>query len=170
VRQDNAILLGFTGAIALAALLPFLARTGEPRVDGRLLSEWLALQSSPAAHYSSEDQAHQALKQMGTNALPFLIRWIKAEPTPWCLKLARFVRYQNPRWATWLEYSPHQIRADLATYALCDLGDQALPAISDLTRMASNSAMPCTARRASDVLSALQKNSVPGSPSGSEAP
>src|SRR5436305_767360 len=65
--------------VALAAVLLW-PRASEPVYQGRTLSEW-----GDAKIFGSigEGIVANAISQMGTNALPFLLRWIEYEPPRW---------------------------------------------------------------------------------------
>src|SRR5262245_21189458 len=64
--------------IALALLL-ISRRTSEPIYNGRSLSDWLARYGAGP----DSDEAEDAIRAIGTNALPFLIEWIQHDPPAW---------------------------------------------------------------------------------------
>ncbi len=65
-------------AIALIALLAVTFWPGEkePEYQGKKLSEWVEL----ASNTQEEQKAQSAVRQIGTNALPWLLKWTKHEP------------------------------------------------------------------------------------------
>ena len=72
------------GVIALVWL-----RESEPSFQGTKLSEWvLSYQPGPGAPFS--EGARVAIGHIGTNALPFLLRWIQYEPRAWRKVWERF--------------------------------------------------------------------------------
>lgn len=58
----------------------------EPSYQGRTLSRWLADIDAHSSHPDRESpkylQASNAVAQIGTNGLPFLMEWIQYEPSP----------------------------------------------------------------------------------------
>src|SRR5437016_5420191 len=74
-------------------------REREPEYNGKSLTEWLLLyerspgaESDPRSYYdpAALQAAEHAVRQIGTNALPWLLKWIQCEPssTGWRDKLA----------------------------------------------------------------------------------
>jgi uncharacterized lipoprotein NlpE involved in copper resistance len=56
-------------------------RAKEPSANGRVLSEWVVQVATTDPDSSANRQAEGAIQQIGTNALPFLIKWIsEAQP------------------------------------------------------------------------------------------
>jgi len=66
--------LALLGAIAVTAFVVPLFRSNEPVYQGRRLSAWLRVVAS--VNEVEADQATEAVKEMGTNALPTLIRML----------------------------------------------------------------------------------------------
>src|SRR6266403_1342951 len=84
-------LLIFLLAGAGAAILVFLAwpRQREPEYEGRTLSEW-ALSRSAFYPYRPVvlggpvgPEAVEAFSHIGTNGLPWALKWIQYQPPPW---------------------------------------------------------------------------------------
>jgi hypothetical protein len=83
------LILGILALGILAALIFTLTRRNtdqpEPLADGKPLSYWLEecrrnpFDSTPA---NTEGQAAQAVRKIGTNAIPALLRWIEYEARP----------------------------------------------------------------------------------------
>jgi hypothetical protein len=73
------------GVLVLAGVLVALSkREREPEYGGKRLSEWvLALPPSPTGGTDAE----LALRSIGTNAVPFLLKWIDYEPAAWRIKV-----------------------------------------------------------------------------------
>jgi hypothetical protein len=72
-----------------AVLILTLWREREPRYQERSLTQWAALLN----HIDSRDefqlgqQAEDAIRHIGTNAMPFLLRWIQYKEQPWRTRL-----------------------------------------------------------------------------------
>lgn len=78
-------------AITLAIVLRISNREPEPSYNGRTLSEWLKDYRRPEANGGLPSEAELAVRSIGTNALPSLLKWIRYELPPWreqLLKLA----------------------------------------------------------------------------------
>jgi len=72
---------GVAGLIVAGAL-----REREPEYGGKRLSEWVrALPLDSSRTGSSE--AEVAVRQIGTNAFPYLLKWVDYEPAAWKLKV-----------------------------------------------------------------------------------
>jgi HEAT repeat protein len=75
-----------------------------------------------------ERPLREALQHIGTNALPWLLRWAQYEPSQFQRKLARLGRF---------DYKA-VVRAEVAWACFGILGPKADPAIPDLARLANN--------------------------------
>src|SRR6266446_7972195 len=91
-------LLIFLLAGAGAAVVVFLAwpRQREPEYHGRTLSEWAFLVTGPYPYHDGafpkKPAAEEAIRHIGTNALPWLLTWIQydhpeREPPAWMQRL-----------------------------------------------------------------------------------
>jgi HEAT repeat protein len=103
----------------------------EPAIRGRTLSEWLI-----AAKNGGEAErmiAKQAIKEFGTNALPFLIREMQTKPSlqerlePW------WVRTMPPQ--LWFDCTHAEDRRDQAVLAFSILETNAASALPQLRRL-----------------------------------
>lgn len=112
----------------------------EPSYQGRPLSYWLTLKNNDDDD-AVRDEPHfdEAIRQMGTNCLPFLLRWIAYEPPAWKSKLIDFFVLRGPRWI------PESLQEDRAgrlaegaVDAFLALGLSASPAIPELARLAKD--------------------------------
>lgn len=77
-RRRKIITLLASGVFFVVAVF-FLRREREPSYQGRSLTEWMTVyevSSSPA----ESDEATHAIRQIGTNAIPHLLKWIQYEP------------------------------------------------------------------------------------------
>lgn len=137
-RKKLWILLGC--AIA-AVLILMLWREREPQYNGKSLSQWTALLTSTDNRDGLElaHKAEEAVRQIGTNGLPFLVRWIQYQERPWrsrlgslCYKLPEKVAGPMSRLVT----GRAREQAADAFNALYILGPDAKAAIPVLTNMA----------------------------------
>lgn len=74
-RRWKILLLAACGLIAVVAVCFFCLRENEPSYNGRTLSEWLERAPGDRA-------AILAVRQIGTNAVPLLLKWGTKENTP----------------------------------------------------------------------------------------
>jgi len=108
----------------------------EPRYQGKLASAWFTEMSQPFPQ-----PAEAAFKAMGTNALPFLIRTIKKEPSSIALRFLSFAnRHDFLQWVTrWL---PNEVRIHnnrgIAINLIGRLGPDAALALPALKTMAKS--------------------------------
>jgi HEAT repeat protein len=154
-RARVVLLAGFIlFAIAVVMSLP---KEIEPFHEERSLSEWLLLYQSSNP---GKEEVESAVRQIGTNALPFLLKWITYDPPGW----------RRP-FNTALARMPTGIirrfrDTDLQkAYAARDgfriLGSQASPAIPDLTRIMHDRSGRMSGRLAIQALGGIGENGLP---------
>jgi len=145
---------------------------GEPRYNGKTLSEWFDATVKAPDFGLRQKQWEGAVKHMGTNAVPTLVGWLADEPT---FGWHRFFKIQNAlpgslrrsRITLWLgnkaeaNEMKQQFRAAAAESALIGLRKDAKSAIPALLRMFHNQ-RSSSAFRAVNVLAVLGKESFPG--------
>jgi len=131
----------------------------EPRYDGRSLSFWIAQLNRPANQ--------QALTQIGTNALPWLIQWLDEEPT----ELDSLLWSAAQRLPKALRPNPWRFgsRRDVAVEALGYLDTNAIPAIPALIRTFDWKWSGGSPPRCSEALSEIGPASIPALMSAFEA-
>jgi len=132
------LILAVAGLVGLIVAGAWRPRNGtEPEYAGRRLSQWvmeLPADTSP----TGQSVAEVAIRNIGTNALPYLLKWISYEPAPWRLKL-----YE--RIGRFLKVGPNTLFQDKkmllaagAAQGFLALGRDAEPAITELGRLARN--------------------------------
>jgi len=137
--------LGLVAVLALAAIGALLcaSRTKEPSFQGRTLGDWLA--DIANTEDSEPETARNAVRQIGTNAIPHLLGMMRAEDSKLketfitLLDKAHINRIRIPN------ASDKHSRAFLGFWAL---GPQASSAIPELKALASNPKFVSTAARA----------------------
>ncbi len=134
-------------AVACAALLWALLQRGdrEPTYEGRTLSQWLT--TAIDLRYSDSDsgrakalQATNAVHHIGTNGLPWLVKWLDCKIPKWRDKLFDRVprqAYAQPRLARPL-LGPDGTRLLLSLTGFDILREEAAPALPALTTLAGN--------------------------------
>jgi hypothetical protein len=153
VKRWRLFIIIFGSLAAVILVLLVWPREREPQYNGVTLGNWLA-------RYGGTNQADSvvavdAIRHIGTNALPFLIRWIQYEPG-WKDSLGRKILgwpvIGNRRDVQKLIWNMTKYRANNAVDGFKILGSQANPALPELQRMADNPKAPYTALRATECL------------------
>src|SRR5438270_2999423 len=107
----------------------------EPEYGDKRLSAWVK-ELPENASYTGKSQAEEAIRRMGTNAIPHLLKWIRWEPSGLMLKLRppanQILRKFNPAWKLSEE---KYLRADGAIRAFMTLGPEAKVAIGELSAL-----------------------------------
>src|SRR5947208_5523038 len=71
---------------ALIAMLAFPTER-EPAYGGKKLREWLNLYVQSPDRFTDGQEAAEAVRHIGTNALPWLLKWTNYEPPGWKMML-----------------------------------------------------------------------------------
>lgn len=92
VKRRRGILLAVVGAGLLAVLIAVLwPGEKEPEYQGKKLRDWLWTYMNHTKTDPAAQEATNAIHHIGTNALPFLVRWTDYKPSPWRQKWATIV-------------------------------------------------------------------------------
>jgi hypothetical protein len=111
-----------------------LTRPREPSYDGRRLSQWLAIAAERAGVAESGEEA-KAIRAIGTNAIPYLLKWMEYKRPWWRVELEHLQVVRNyPVPASILEDTKDDL-ADSAWLGFQILGREAETAIPELTRI-----------------------------------
>ena len=139
------------GSLVIGAVW-FTMSEHQPSYQGRPLAYWLCLKNNDDDE-AVRDLPHseEAIRQMGTKCLPYLLCWIAYEPPTWKTKL--FNVSSRLRWIPeGLQDDHAEQLAQGAVDALLILGHRASPAIPQLARLAKDSSRGMSAHRAAFVL------------------
>ena len=139
------------GLIVLCASVAAAAEQ-EPSYKGRLLSQWLE-DVIPSEVGSPQRPPSEAIRAMGTNAVPTLLKWISYERS--APQQPSQTEEAAPR-----HLSPEE-RADRTRDAFWALGAVARPAIPELTRLARTSSDPWRAERCAISLAFIGPEAIP---------
>src|SRR5262249_38978720 len=116
--------------VALALLLRGSER--EPQYQGRALSDWLLRRTWKDFSLSVEQD--EAVRSMGTNALPYLVKWMKYVSQAWRVQLVNIApRVVKRVW--FLRRDKQNERAMLSLECLQMLGPRVSPALPELARL-----------------------------------
>jgi hypothetical protein len=131
--------IGLLAGCCLAALLAVLALTGErePQYQGKTLTEWLVVERTAA---KGSQPAEMAIHEIGTNALPWLLRWLRNDDSGLTTKIYCFMARLPAPWRIKpIEQALNPYRADRPAYMAMTgfriLGPKAGPAIPQLQRL-----------------------------------
>jgi HEAT repeat protein len=111
-------------------------------------------------NFEERQQAEEAIRHIGTNAIPSLLRWISYDPSPeWdkvLLSLQKLPRALRPRFPE--SRRRLALETEIGFYLL---GAQAAPAIPELTRLADTSSAELRAYLCSRALSHIGPDALP---------
>jgi hypothetical protein len=136
VRKTHRILLITLFIIVLAfnAWL-ILSQPGEPVYQGKSLSDWCEQYAANSFHSSDQElqrQAKAAIQTIGTNAIPTLLRMLKAKDSKFKLKLIQLSQKQHVINIKWKTVAMRHFEAECG---LSSLGTQAIPAVPALVEI-----------------------------------
>ena len=121
--------------LALAGVIAWRAwqrREPEPVYKGKPLSSWLIALRTSAFSSEAQEQAKAAVQQAGTNAIPTLLRMLRAKDSSFKLKLLALLKRQH---IIRINYSPAadwNWVAEFGFYALGTNGQSAEPSLLEI--------------------------------------
>src|SRR6516164_3384536 len=85
MRKYRKVLIVTGCAVLAMTVAVLLGRDREPYYRGRSLSKWLDVycENVMTQHAPESTEARQAIQAIGTNAVPFMLKWIRQEPPSW---------------------------------------------------------------------------------------
>ena len=145
-RQRKILLIAVSSGCALVAFTIWMAlpRNNGPRVHGRSLYSWLQnFRNAEGIDSPRPSEATAAVQELGTNAIPYLLQWLKYQDPRWAdnirVTVASGVRHVSPALSEKILGesfgSVPSRRAWIAIYGFRILGSQAKPAVPELERM-----------------------------------
>jgi HEAT repeat protein len=159
-RRIFLLLIGVAAVVLVVVLVASLTREQEPKYKGKKLSEWIMDQQefvpSPEGPLIKSglgitEDARDAVRQIGTNAIPYLLKWVQYEQSPTRARVYRVLNpilYRvKPAWQLH-DYADHN-RADGAASAFVFLGEKAATAVPTLAALMKDRRAPQAADRAS---------------------
>ena len=152
------LILACCSALAIAVTVTLLLWPHEPSYQGRPLSYWVRLLSIRSRFQPGRDEAETALRLAGTNAVPFLVKWVKGEEGPISRAVGTFLWNVNKPW--YYSYASDSRTAGAAE-ALRLLGPEAKGAIPELTRLMNDWSHDSLAQRAATILPYLGPEALP---------
>jgi len=112
-----------------AGLVLYLRAPDEPRYDGKPLGYWLKAYNPLHATETSRQQADKAVAEVGTNAIPTLLKMLQARDSPLKLKLAAAAQWLH---LTNRDFQDAERKQECAAAAFAALGGRARGAVPAL--------------------------------------
>ena len=148
-RRRIVIVAAIAFSMVLAVVFWPREREREPEYQGKKLGYWVEVHDrflrGPVHGYlqglqttgDGDERAREAIRQMGTNGLPYFVRCISYEPPRWKAWATRCSTnlpsaVENSRLCRWVTDDPNRLRASRAAFGLVVLEEQALLAIPEL--------------------------------------
>jgi HEAT repeat protein len=161
LKHQRLYLLLLCAAVALVMIVS-LSRNHEPSYDGQSLSHWLVALTDNSPEGNPE-RAEEAIRQIGTNAIPLLVRYASYTPPPWqstaVAAISTFGKWLGRAWYD--PWNTSQVRGEGALMALGILGPSAASAIPELTRLMNSPNDFDRAKNATFALGHLGGESLP---------
>ena len=131
----------------------------EPSVNGRRLSEWVHDLGQGVSTEEKRQLASKSIKSLGTNSIPYLVKWISYDSPTWLYYLNRACNgITYPLFNKTVGWGGTQTTlAHGATKAFWCLGSDAELAVGDLTKLLHSP----NADRAAEALSVVGKKGLP---------
>jgi len=157
------LILAVMGVVLAGLLVAVFSREREPVYGGKRLSEWV--EAEWLDRMVPIEAATNAIRHIGCQGVPFLLRWIKYESPAWKQKLIAAVNQITSRVNSSWKLSDEKAicRGDDAMMALIALGPEAADAIPALARLAKDGRAKVGRRRAANVLRGLVDSEGPPS-------
>jgi hypothetical protein len=173
VQRRSIIAVLVAVGLVTSIVVCIFASPREPRYKEVGLSTWVDqyYTSSLGGYHVSNWRAPgpwpvaNAIKAIGTNALPHLIKWMQYRPSRFAL-LARALLAKSPQWVQTNPFvypivtAKAQIRAEAAAACFQFLGSDAAVAIPDLLKLVNDPMRPAVSMRAVAALSYSGKDGM----------
>src|SRR3954468_23516674 len=85
--RNRRVILILLLVVVVAALVAIFSREREPQYGGKSLGEWVEEAWPPGSFPFAQAQASVAIQNVGTNAVPYLLKWICYDTPPWKMRL-----------------------------------------------------------------------------------
>ncbi len=162
MRKRKRLLLFIVGCFLVAGVLWVTLRNPEPQYEGRPLSYWVLRDNQFRKANAEKLRVEAAIRHIGTNGLPFLLKWIQYEQPAWRTKAIYLaLRVTTREFANRFRDRRSETLAANSVNALGALGEQATPIYPELLRLLAGPPAPNKARRIALVLVARGTNALP---------
>jgi hypothetical protein len=165
-RRRRIVIVLAVCVLAGIGVVAFWPGEKEPEYNGKKLSEWLQAYELGYSNDAEErifereqKAAANAIQHIGTNALPWLLRWIAYDPPAWKEKIGRFVVKIRSKTVTRWYVKGYRLRFD-AVQGFRVLGPNAAPAVAELERIVKGSRCGFGQQCAMDALGCVGKDGL----------
>lgn len=161
MRKKGMVLAACAIVVVGLCFVLFGDRESQPQYQGRSLSSWLAISYEQGS--VSDEAAREAVLHIGTNALPYLLRWIQHEPPNWRYSLERVLPsriWDNQSFQGFIA-GRYGMRAAYGSQGFYILGTNAIAALPELERLMKSNTTPVTARRALSAIVCIGQPALP---------
>jgi hypothetical protein len=117
--------------IVLGCLSLVIFRAREPRYQGRTLTEWIESAANNPDSDPERHEAENAVKQMATDAIPWLLKWAQARDS---LPKAKLVNWLDLHPSFHIQINGMEFYVEKAVFGFSLLGNEAKPALPILIR------------------------------------
>jgi hypothetical protein len=146
VKRRWVIFVALACFVAVVAAILIWPGEREPVYQGKRLSEWIAGEGAvmrdivPGVTEREDAERRDAVRHIGTNVLPFLLKWIAAAGRPERSKIQAVITRASPRvGSAWLHVRSRKWRRALdAGWAIDVMGYDARAALPELTRLSGS--------------------------------
>jgi hypothetical protein len=164
VKKSRRILV-ISAALVVACVLTIVLWPveKEPVYAGKKLSAWVLQLNNPLGEWGTAQEtveAGNAIRSLGTNSLPWLLKWIAYEPPPSKRNVYRLLKGFRVA-APYQHLQRMESRGYYSILAFRTLGASANPAIPELNRMMTNAASYVVSTRARDSLAFIGEPALP---------
>jgi HEAT repeat protein len=158
MKRDRQMLVPLACVCLLTTIGVLATRPREPSYHGRSLSSWL---KSLNRHPPEDADARNAIRQMGSNAIPYLLSWIQDDdPMPKGTLFNALSKAAPPFCSNWFWPDVPQDRANNAVRAFAAVGSGADTAVPELNRLLRDPRHSAAAIRAGEALGYLGERGV----------
>jgi HEAT repeat protein len=164
VKKGRRILL-VSASLAVACILTMVLWPAEkePVYEGKKLSAWVQQLNNPLGEWGTATEtieAGNAIRSLGTNALPLLLRWVAYDPAPAkraTYRLLKDWRFDSPS----RSLQRQETRSGNAVAAFRCLGSNAISVLPQLNQIMTNSSSRESSFRARDSLAFMHEPALP---------
>lgn len=137
MRRRRVIIILAVCLLVVICLIAFWPGEHEPEYKGKKLSQWLALQND------HPEEVDTAVRAIGTNALPILIKWAEFQLPAWRFRLFKlYTKFpsplRHPSLAGFIADDKQQVRAYNSVFGFQVLGTNVSSAAPELIRFLSD--------------------------------
>jgi hypothetical protein len=146
------------GAVVLIVCLSGRKEPKEPVYEGKKLSQWIQAYNESLRGRGDVMTARKAIRAIGTNGLPCLVKWIAYEPPRWRGLMGK-IKARFPKFAPFAASEAREERARHAAQAFEALRSLAVPAFPQLEKAFYDTENPWTRNQ---ILEAFDKTGRSG--------